>query len=795
MFACSGGATVATSPPPLATAFTYQGRLEADGEFVTGAADFRFSVWNAEEGGEPCGSTIEASDRVLDDGLFTILLDFGADCFPLEERWVQIAVRIDDEEPFEILQPRQKLTPTPYALRVRQVENCELTDEMELGSGDPAKAGFLKLFNALGRITAQFLGDQDGGSRLALSNGQSENRETIVLDGNAGPSQGGRMDLLAGDGTTPSVSVYQTPDQGGELDLFNNSGRDTVGFTGGGSDHGAYLIMQNGKEPNVPTVFLNADTSSLALTDSAGGTTFVATGDTAGGSAVSLVYDGIDTIRLSAKGAYGGGDLKLKHGPDDRTLANLFTTGGGGQLDLNKTDGSASVKIQADEGGGTSRLLLYDGVEDFARVWLLGDGGVVNDGPGGEILLLHDASSAQRAGVRLHATPTGGLIVLRNEEANDPVDTIVLDSNEGDGGARMAMRNGDATGGNPETIVLDANHFDDGGGIVALIRGDGNSGMTLEAGGGAGAVLHMRNLTASTNTITMVGGGDGDGGKVSLANGQEQNLETVSLDASGSTASRGAKLTLRNLNPPIAHDTIVLDAGDGTNSGEIILANSGGLENVRIGARGPTGGYGGDLQLFNPNADSPESPTVALNASPNGGLLTLFKNDNSVAIQLDGSIGNARFAGVVTVCDLVEVGGCDVAEAFDFSDRETVAPGMVMVIDSEKAGHLKLSTNAYDSTVAGIISGAGNLQPGMSLGRRADGTNDLPIALSGRVYCYVEATENAIEVGDLLTTSSIPGHAMKAADRSRAFGTIVGKAMEPLARGQRGLILVFVMNQ
>jgi hypothetical protein len=36
---------------------------------------------------------------------------------------------------------------------------------------------------------------------------------------------------------------------------------------------------------------------------------------------------------------------------------------------------------------------------------------------------------------------------------------------------------------------------------------------------------------------------------------------------------------------------------------------------------------------------------------------------------------------------------------------------------------------------------------------------------------------------------------MKAADRSRAFGTIVGKAMEPLARGQRGLILVFVMNQ
>ena len=56
-------------------------------------------------------------------------------------------------------------------------------------------------------------------------------------------------------------------------------------------------------------------------------------------------------------------------------------------------------------------------------------------------------------------------------------------------------------------------------------------------------------------------------------------------------------------------------------------------------------------------------------------------------------------------------------------------------------------------------------------------------------------TWQAVEIGDLLTTSNTAGHAMKAVDHGRAFGAVLGKAMQPLAKGQKGLILVLVALQ
>jgi len=76
--------------------------------------------------------------------------------------------------------------------------------------------------------------------------------------------------------------------------------------------------------------------------------------------------------------------------------------------------------------------------------------------------------------------------------------------------------------------------------------------------------------------------------------------------------------------------------------------------------------------------------------------------------------------------------------------------------------------------------------------RLADGQH--PVALSGRVYCWVDATQGAIEVGDLLTTSNTPGHAMKAIDTAKAHGAIIGKAMTGLKSG-KGLVLVLVNLQ
>ena len=53
----------------------------------------------------------------------------------------------------------------------------------------------------------------------------------------------------------------------------------------------------------------------------------------------------------------------------------------------------------------------------------------------------------------------------------------------------------------------------------------------------------------------------------------------------------------------------------------------------------------------------------------------------------------------------------------------------------------------------------------------------------GKVYCKVDASTAPLAVGDLLTTSPTAGHAMKATDPARAFGAVIGKALQPLAGG------------
>src|SRR5262249_28040798 len=141
-------------------------------------------------------------------------------------------------------------------------------------------------------------------------------------------------------------------------------------------------------------------------------------------------------------------------------------------------------------------------------------------------------------------------------------------------------------------------------------------------------------------------------------------------------------------------------------------------------------------------------------------------------------------------------GGSDLSEQFDVeAPGGKPQPGMVVCIDPEKPGQLVVSAKAYDRTVAGIVSGAGGVNPGMLMGHHgtvADGKH--PVALTGRVYCLADATDGPIQPGDLLTTSATPGHAMKVSDPPRAQGAILGKAMGSLQDG-KGLVLVLVTLQ
>ena len=120
--------------------------------------------------------------------------------------------------------------------------------------------------------------------------------------------------------------------------------------------------------------------------------------------------------------------------------------------------------------------------------------------------------------------------------------------------------------------------------------------------------------------------------------------------------------------------------------------------------------------------------------------------------------------------------------------------GTVVVLDQTKSNQVVASSQAYDTRVAGVISGAGDYKPGIVLDKRVSTRKRQPIALLGKVYCKVDASYAAIEVGDLLTTSPTPGHAMKADDPFRAFGSVIGKALRPL-KGGKELIPVLIALQ
>ncbi len=162
-------------------------------------------------------------------------------------------------------------------------------------------------------------------------------------------------------------------------------------------------------------------------------------------------------------------------------------------------------------------------------------------------------------------------------------------------------------------------------------------------------------------------------------------------------------------------------------------------------------------------------------------------------------IGKGVFHGDVEVAGNIKLTSetgdvilSDCAEDFDIFEMEKIEPGSVMVINQD--GVLQQCQQAYDKRVAGVISGAGNLRPGIILGKQQSQNKRMPVALVGKVYCKVDAQYSPIEVGDLLTTSPTPGHAMKAHDPYHVFGSVIGKALRPLEDGQ-GLIPILIALQ
>ena len=218
------------------------------------------------------------------------------------------------------------------------------------------------------------------------------------------------------------------------------------------------------------------------------------------------------------------------------------------------------------------------------------------------------------------------------------------------------------------------------------------------------------------------------------------------------------------------------------------------------------------------------------NAGAGGTTLMVLDSAGNLGIGTTSPLAKLDVNGRTRTDSLEIVGGADLAEAFDVRWHEgtearrhegpdqsrdshgaappegngatrqlgyEVEPGTVVVIDPDHAGELMVSTSPYDARVAGIISGAKGLAPGMVLRGEGNSLADGKhlVAMTGRVWCKCDTTSGPIHPGDLLTTSATPGHAMRvAADAEVPRGAILGKAMTELNDGT-GLVLVLVNLQ
>jgi hypothetical protein len=235
---------------------------------------------------------------------------------------------------------------------------------------------------------------------------------------------------------------------------------------------------------------------------------------------------------------------------------------------------------------------------------------------------------------------------------------------------------------------------------------------------------------------------------------------------------------------PGGEEGAYLDLGAIGNDGDIRIRNDKG--DVAISLNGAGGEFATKSIIVNDYSGrevfrfDANSAALWIGATGNEGDIRIRNNDGQDVIHLNGQDGD------------IYLTGADCAELFEIAEPQGVDPGTVLVVDEE--GLLRPCQEAYDRRVAGIVSGAGGLRPGITLGAVSGGTNRLPIALTGRAYCKVDAQFGAIKVGDLLTSSSNKGHAMIASDGTRAFGAVIGKALQAYDTGQ-GLIPVLVALQ
>ena len=153
------------------------------------------------------------------------------------------------------------------------------------------------------------------------------------------------------------------------------------------------------------------------------------------------------------------------------------------------------------------------------------------------------------------------------------------------------------------------------------------------------------------------------------------------------------------------------------------------------------------------------------------------------------NLADDKFANIE--CGTLTIKGNDRAHLLNTTSGEQIPAFTVVVFDETQPGKIRPCNTAYDHKRAGVIS---NTSPGAKhrpgiIHAQENTANGSPVSIDGTVEVLAVGP---IAVGDQLTTSTVPGHAMAAKNRRKSDGAIIGQAMTPLAKGEKGKVEMWV---
>jgi hypothetical protein len=334
-------------------------------------------------------------------------------------------------------------------------------------------------------------------------------------------------------------------------------------------------------------------------------------------------------------------------------------------------------------------------------------------------------------------------------------------------GAATAIGAGGGGGGGSEAVGANATNATGatGGAPLGAAAGATNSG----SGGGGGATA---TTTAAAGGSSQFGGGGGGQATTTGAAASGAGGGSV-IGGSGGGAGGSITITTCTLRAGGAGGTGNVVSGGGGTAGST-TGQAGGTGNIGVGGGGDGGGGGAN------------GCATTGGAGGTGGVKGGGGGGGGAGATTTGGAGGTGGAGYVRVWTY-RGAGADLAEIYGTKDS-TIEAGDVVAIDSTMNAGVQKSSNIYQSSVVGVVS----TKPGMIIGGVED-ANATPVmvALAGRVPMKVNLENGPIKKGDYLTSSSVPGVAMK----STKAGLVIGQSMTEYTDPEApGYVVAFIKS-